>query len=106
LREVARHKIVLQLDRSRVPGQVAGDAALCRTICIGGDGAIDRIVFPEFCGDARTTEELGRIALNLLENQTRRENAVAESQQRAERQLSFRALLPQLEAFFARIGNR
>ena len=26
LRDVARHKIVLQLDRSHVPGQVAGDA--------------------------------------------------------------------------------
>src|SRR5437016_5188563 len=35
LREVAKHKIVLQLDRSRVPGQVAGDALLCRTICGG-----------------------------------------------------------------------
>src|SRR5438445_4850556 len=37
LREVARHKIVLQLDRSRVPGQVAGDTLLCRTVCVGGD---------------------------------------------------------------------
>src|SRR5438128_2977007 len=30
--EIARHKIVLQLDRSRVPGQVAGDALLCRQV--------------------------------------------------------------------------
>jgi len=30
LRDVARHKIVLQLDRSHVPGQVGGDALLCR----------------------------------------------------------------------------
>jgi len=32
LRVVSRHKLVLQLDRSHVPGQVAGDALLCRTV--------------------------------------------------------------------------
>ena len=47
LRDVARHKIVLQLDRSHVPGQVAGDALLCRIPCVGGDGAIERIAFSE-----------------------------------------------------------
>ncbi len=46
LREVARHKIVLQLDTSFVPGQVAGDAMLCRVPCVGGNGAIDRLAFP------------------------------------------------------------
>jgi len=52
LRQMARHKIVLQLDRSRVPGQVAGDALLCRTICLGSDGAIERLAFANFCGKA------------------------------------------------------
>jgi len=50
LREVARHKIVLQLDRSRVPGQVAGDTLLCRTVCVGGDGPNERIAFQKTCG--------------------------------------------------------
>src|SRR6266581_4289591 len=36
LREVAKHKIILQLDRSHVPGQVAGDALLCQIPCVGG----------------------------------------------------------------------
>ncbi len=44
LRMIARHRLVFQLDRSAVPGQVAGDAALCRVPCVGGDGAVDRIV--------------------------------------------------------------
>src|SRR5438309_2799833 len=70
LREIARHKIVLQLDRSRVPGQVAGDALLCRTICVGGDGAIERIAFAKFCGEGRTSEQLSTIALELLKNTT------------------------------------
>ena len=46
LRELARHKIVLQLDASFVPGQVAGDALLCRVPCVGGNGAVDRLAFP------------------------------------------------------------
>ena len=45
LREMARHKIVLQLDTSFVPGQIAGDALLCRIPCAGGNGAIMRTGF-------------------------------------------------------------
>jgi hypothetical protein len=104
LREVAKHKIVLQLDRSRVPGQVAGDALLCRTICIGGDGAVERIAFAKFCGQGRTTEQLGAIALELLNNDTTRATAIMESQWRAAERLSFEAIRKQLEIFFARIA--
>jgi hypothetical protein len=103
LGEVAKHKIVLQLDRSRVPGQVAGDAVLCRTICVGGDGATERIAFPNFCGEARTTNELGSIAVELLNNPNARATAIIESQSRAVERLSFQAVRPQLKAFFARI---
>jgi len=45
LQMVARHRLVLQLDASNVPGQVAGDALLCGMPCIGGNGAVDRIAF-------------------------------------------------------------
>jgi hypothetical protein len=45
LRVMARHRLVLQLDGSAVPGQVAGDALLCRMACLGGNGAVDRIAF-------------------------------------------------------------
>ena len=66
LREVARHKIVLQLDTSFVPGQVAGDALLCRVPCVGGNGAIDRLGFPDTCSFARSIEEVGQIAERML----------------------------------------
>jgi hypothetical protein len=103
LREVARHKIVLQLDRSRVPGQVAGDALLCRTICVGGDGAVERIAFAKFCGEGRTTDQLSAIALELLKNTSMRATAVIESQWRAAERLSFEAVRKQLEIFFPRL---
>jgi hypothetical protein len=105
LREVAKHKIVLQLDRSRVPGQVAGDALLCRTVCVGGDGAIERIAFSNFCGEGRTTEQLSSIALELLNNTNARAAAITESQGRAAERLSFQAVRSQLSIFFARIGT-
>jgi hypothetical protein len=103
LREVARHKIVLQLDRSRVPGQVAGDALLCRTICVGGDGAIDRLAFPNFCGEGRTTAQLKTLALELLKNTAVRATAIVETQWRAAERMSFQAVRKQLAVFFERI---
>jgi hypothetical protein len=105
LRDVAKHKIVLQLDRSRVPGQVAGDALLCRTVCVGGDGAIERIVFPNSCGEGRTFDQLSSIALELLKNTTTRGTAVVEAQWRALERVSFEAVRLQLANFFGRIGK-
>src|SRR5205823_9859399 len=105
LGEVARHKIIFQLDRSRVPGQVAGDALLCRTACVGGDGAIERIAFPQSCGAGRTIDEIASVALELLSNVNSRAALVAESQRRALERISFQGARKQLSIFFARIGT-
>ena len=105
VREVAKHKVVLQLDRSRVPGQVAGDALLGRTICVGGDGAIERIAFANFCGEGRTTAQLKTIALDMLKNTAARATAIVESQWRAAERLSFQAVRRQLALFFKRIST-
>src|SRR5207302_1313366 len=104
LRDVARHKIVLQLDRSHVPGQVAGDALLCRVACVGGDGAIERIAFSKTCGESRTISEIASMALDLLKNTDLRAAIVAESQQRALEHLSFQAVRSQLAKFFAQFA--
>ena len=104
LREVARHKIILQLDRSRVPGQVAGDALLCRTVCVGGDGAIERIAFPKTCGQGRTIDEIASVALGLLKNADSRAAIIADSQERALERLSFQAVCSQLAKFFEQIA--
>ena len=105
LRDVARHKIVLQLDRSHVPGQVAGDALLCRIPCVGGDGAIERIAFSKTCGVARTINEVASMALDLLKNSELREAIVAESQKRARERLSFQAVRTQLAKLFADVQS-
>jgi hypothetical protein len=101
LRDVARHEIVLQLDSSHVPGQVAGDALLCRIPCVGGDGAIERTAFSKTCGKGRTISEIASIALDLLKNADLRAAFVTESQERARERLSFQAVRGELAKFFA-----
>jgi hypothetical protein len=105
LRIVARHKIIFQLDRSHVPGQVAGDALLTRTVCVGGDGAIERIAFPKTCGEGREINEIASIALDLLRNAESRAAIVAESQELALERLSFQAVRLQLANFFAQFAG-
>ena len=87
LREVARHKIAL----------------LARVICVGGDGAIDRIAFPNTCGEGRTLNDLVKIASNLLTNTNGRATQIVESQWRAMERLSFQAIRSQLADFFSRL---
>jgi len=100
LREMARHKIVLQLDTSFVPGQVAGDALLCRVPCAGGNGAIDRLAFPETCGFARSISEVEQLASRLLtDGESYRSNAKAMIPV-ASKSIGFGMIAEQLEAFF------
>jgi len=105
LREMARHKIVFQLDSSHVPGQVAGDALLCRLPCVGGDGAIERIAFSRTCGEGRTITEIASMALDLLKNADLRGAVVGESEQRALEQISFQAVRSRLAKFFAQVAQ-
>jgi hypothetical protein len=100
LREVARHRFVLQLDTSFVPGQVAGDALLCRVPCVGGNGAIDRLAFPDSCGFARSIEEVGQLASRLLVDREFYEQTIAQLGPVASRALSFELGAKQLAAFF------
>jgi hypothetical protein len=102
LREIARHKIVFQLDTSFVPGQVAGDALLCRVPCVGGNGAIDRLAFPESSGFARSLEEIAKSALRLLADQAHYEECVANMETVASKRIAFKVVARQLEDFFHR----
>lgn len=90
LRVMALHRIVWQLDAGSVPGQVAGDAILCRMPCLGGNGAIDRLVFPELSGPADRAD-LADLARGLLTDDSRWLRAVGDSQALAHRELSFHA---------------
>jgi len=88
-----------------VPGQIAGDALLCRIPCVGGDGAIERIAFSKTCGEERTISEIASKALDSLRNADLRAAIVAESEQRALQRLSFESVSSQLARFFAQLAQ-
>lgn len=100
LREIARHKIVLQLDTSFVPGQVSGDALLCRIPCVGGNGAVDRLAFPETCGFNRSISELEKAATGLLTDREFYRTRVSAMIPAASKSLSFKVVAKQLSEFF------
>ncbi|MEY2479193.1 MAG: hypothetical protein QOI04_120 [Verrucomicrobiota bacterium] len=104
LREMARHKIVLQLDTSFVPGQVAGDAVLCRVPCVGSNGAIDRLAFPATCG-TRSIEEIEKIAWCLLTDGNFDKEIVDLAENSARTRISFALVAEQLREFFANLNQ-
>ena len=105
LAEISRHKLILQADKSAVPGQVAGDALLCRLPCVGGDGAIDRLAFPRSCGHGRSLGELKELAIRLLRDPQFYSETIAQSQQLAQELLSFDAVARQLRQFFESLSR-
>ena len=101
LQLMARHRIVFQLDRSAVPGQVAGDALLCGIPCVGGDGAIERLVFPELCGTNLTVESAVEVARRLLRDDKYYAETLRRAQQLGVEKISFAKVREQLLAQFS-----
>lgn len=103
LRLMAGHRLVFQLDGSTVPGQVAGDALLCRVPCVGGDGAIERLAFPDLCGAGRDVSALLDVARTLLgTDETTIRQQMIERLEKAAVLLGFQATADRLEQIFTR----
>ena len=103
LRLMARHRLVWQLDASAVPGQVAGDALLCRLPCVGGNGTTERLVFPDLCGHGRTSEQLFDLAARLLEHPYDSLEVVARALELARERLAFAPVAQRLQDLFQRL---
>ncbi len=101
LRLMAQHRIVFQLDRSAVPGQVAGDALLCGLPCVGGDGAVERLVFPELCGTNLPVESVFEVARKLLDDDDYYSKTLEGARELALKRVSFSRVKDQLLEAFA-----
>lgn len=97
---ISQHQLVFQLDASAVPGQVAGDALLCRVPCVGGNGATERLAFPHLNSHGRDIEEVLVLARRLLTEPTFYRSAIEESQLLAHEKLSFAVIRDKLHAQF------
>jgi hypothetical protein len=98
LRLLAEHEVVFQLDRSGVPGQVAGDCALAGTLLIGGDGTNEQLIFPETCGFGRAEMQLMHLAKMGLVDEAWRRKLLEKTSALARELLSFRAGARALQA--------
>lgn len=98
LRLMANHRLVFQMDRSAVPGQVAGDALLCRLPCVGGDSAMERLAYPGLSGFGRESADILSTAHSLLTDESAYTAAVESSQQAALETVSFSAVAKRLWA--------
>ncbi|NNE90304.1 MAG: hypothetical protein HKN23_01530 [Verrucomicrobiales bacterium] len=100
LRLVSSHRLVFQLDRSAVPGQIAGDALLGRTLCAGGNSSIEEEAFPDFCdGRTKDLEAVYEKVARVLTDEDEYKKAVTESQELGRERVSFGAVAGQLARF-------
>ena len=106
LREMAGHKFVFQLDSSAVPGQVAGDALLCGIPCVGGNGEIESLVFPELASSMGDRERTADLAVRLCKDGALLRHYIEDSRKRALERISFSAVAPQLKSFLVSFRNQ
>ncbi|MEM7697038.1 MAG: hypothetical protein AAF236_01380 [Verrucomicrobiota bacterium] len=102
LDEIARHRIVFQLDASQVPGQVAGDCLLANTLCVGGSTAIDQLAFPRFANHLSNLDvDKSDLIGDLLHDDPIYEQALREVSEQA-RPLSFASAAKRIDRELAR----
>lgn len=99
LRTVARHRMVFQLDQSEVPGQVAGDALLCRVPCVGGNSAVETAVLSDLYAARLGTRNPYRQAEALLLNESLYEEICSAAEEAAQARISFGATRRRLADF-------
>ena len=100
LKYITKHRIIIQVDQSMVPGQVAGDAILARTICVGGNGTIDQLVFSEFCSNFQSRQFLLKKVHKLLNDDTYYKESLAATHKKAVDLVSFPVIAKSLQEFF------
>lgn len=81
---LAAHRLVIQRDAGGVPGQIAGDSLLSGIVNIGGDGAIQRLAWPDLSEPAADEAALEAAALRLLADDATYLAACADGRTRAD----------------------
>lgn len=105
LREIAKHRLVFQLDSSAVPGQVAGDALLCRIPCVGGNSAVEQLAFPKLCGVGKRIEDCVAQVQRLIADPVLCEEESVNAHKLAQEKLSFASIANRLDQFFQNISK-
>ncbi len=100
LRLIAQHRIIFQFDSSLVPGQVAGDGALCGVLTVGGNGAIERLICPFLNGHSKDFNELIELARRLMIDEQFYREQLLVMERSARDLISFQAVRALLASLF------
>lgn len=100
---MAAHRLVFQLDMSLVPGQVAGDCSLCRSICIGGNSSIESLIFTGFINSNQDLGGLLESAERLLTDDQFYQKSIDEAHSKAVELISYKSVANKLRQFFSAI---
>jgi hypothetical protein len=100
LQLIASHRVVLQFDLSSVPGQVAGDSLLCRIPTVGGNGAVERVAFPDLHGGGRTFDQLAELTRRLLNDEGFYQEQLTTLERSADAHLTFAKGRESLSRYF------
>lgn len=103
LQFMAAHRLVFQLDASVAPGQVAGDTLLCKIPCVGGNGAIDKLVWKELVSEGRSVEQMIEIVRYFLQEPEASDSYVEIAQRRAANLCSYSAVAERLRDYFSHL---
>ena len=101
LRLLANHRVVFQLDAGRDAGRVAGNALLCRMPCVGGNGLVDRLVFPKITNGNHSYIESIKVLNELLTNDTFWTQTVEEAERIGLEKLAFAPIAAQIAKMIA-----
>jgi len=101
---LAEHRLVLQCDASRTPGQVAGDCLLAGLPCAGGNGMIERLVFGRLGNDDGQPNHA--LSFDLLGNDNDWQRIMAEAKQLAHAKVSHSAFRQRWTDIVRELQNR
>ena len=103
LKLLGRHRLVFNQDIGFVPGQISGDSLLTKTPILGGNNAIQQMIYPEFVSHDLNYSRLLDSAEILYSDEKEFTKTVNDARKRAESVLSFSVVQKQLAHIFQQI---
>lgn len=103
LKLLGSHRLVFNQDMGFVPGQISGDSLLTKTPVLGGNNAIQQMIYPEFLSNDLSYNRLLDSAEILYSSESEYAKIVADARKRADSLLSFDVVKKQLTQIFQQI---
>lgn len=103
LQLLGSHRLVFNFDMGFVPGQISGDSLLTSTPVLGGNSAIQNLVYPEWVTHNLEYQKMLDVAEKIYFNESFFNQTNHEAQTKAEQFLTFEKVKSQLFDLFQKL---